>query len=212
MNKRFYLLILFVAAIIGIGLVVWFILRPVLPFGGTPAEQPPALRANVETPFDPTKAAPQPPETGEQPAVDANSPEEQERQAEAALNRQAMDFAARQGTYSNADGFESLRGVFPSVTSELRTKLEERRNQLLKDHPTYGTAWSQTIRTLSSSIEQASLPIGDRTNATLVVQSQQITEDAHAGKTSSLVTIQIDFVKQNGFWIPSDVLLQPLAP
>ncbi|MCR4256881.1 MAG: hypothetical protein NUW08_04210, partial [Candidatus Uhrbacteria bacterium] len=123
-----------------------------------------------------------------------------------------MDFGARQGTYSNADGFDSLRELYAVVTPELQVKLEERRTQLLRDHPTFGASWSQTMRTLSSAIENGSLQLGDRTNATVIVQAQQITDDARTGQTSTLVALRISFVKQNDAWIPSDVSLQPLNP
>ncbi|MEK7473926.1 MAG: hypothetical protein AAB668_04385 [Patescibacteria group bacterium] len=210
MNKRYIFVILVVVGIAAVALVLWFILRPALPFVRKPG-QPPTLPPRVETPFDPSNAVPQPP-TGTTGTVDPTSPEERERQAQAALNRRAMDFGARQGTYSNADGFDSLRELYVTVTPELQVKLEARRTQLLRDHPTFGTSWSQTMRTLSSSIENGSLPLGNRTDAAVVIQAQQITDDARTGQTSVLVALRISFVKQNDTWIPSDVTLQPLNP
>lgn len=210
MNKRYLFIVLLLAGIAGILLVLWYILRPALPFVRSP-EQPPALPDRVETPFDPSRAVPQPP-TGTTGTVDPTSPEERERQAQAALNRQAMDFGARYGTYSNADGFDSLRELSASVTAELRSEMETLRAQLLRDHPTFGMGWSQTMRTLSSNIDNANLPLGDRTNATVLVQAQQIVDDAQTGRTTSLVLMRISFVKQNDTWIPSDVAIQPLNP
>ncbi|MCR4256123.1 MAG: hypothetical protein NUW08_00260, partial [Candidatus Uhrbacteria bacterium] len=118
MNKRYLFIILLVVGVVAVALVLWFILRPALPFVRTP-EQPPTLPTRVETPFDPSNAVPQPP-TGTTGNVDPASPEERERQAQAALNRQTMDFGARQGTYSNADGFDSLRELYAVVTPELQ--------------------------------------------------------------------------------------------
>jgi hypothetical protein len=210
MNKRFLFIILLVVGVVGVALVLWFILRPALPFVRTP-EQPPTLPPRAETPFDPSNAVPQPP-TGTTGTVDPTSPEERERQAQAALNRQALDFAARQGTYSNSDGFDSLRELYASVTPELQTEFEERRTDLLRDHPTFGTGWSQTMRALSSNIDNASLPLGERTSADVFVQAQQVNEDAQTGRTTSLVMLRISFVKQDNAWLPSDVLIEPLNP
>ncbi|KAA0205783.1 hypothetical protein EDM68_04745 [Candidatus Uhrbacteria bacterium] len=211
MNKRFLFILLAIVGGIAIVLVLWFILRPALPFVRQPAQQPPALPPRVETPFDPSRAVPTPPPPSDVP-VDATSPEERERQAQEALKRQTMDFAARQGTYGSADGFDSLRELYPLVTTDLRAKLEDRRAQLLRDHPTFGAAWSQSIRSLSATIERASLPLDDRTNATVVVEAQQITDDAQTGRTTALVEVRVSFVKVNGVWIPSDVTLVPLNP
>ncbi len=210
MNKRYLFIILLVVGVVGILLVLWYILRPALPFVRTP-EQPPTLPPRVETPFNPATAVPQPP-TGTTGTVDPTSPEERERQAQTALNRQALDFAARQGTYSNADGFDSLRSLYASVTPELQAKFESHRADLLRDHPTFGTGWSQTMRALSSNIDNASLPLGERTSAVVFVQAQQINDDAQTGRTTSLVMIRIEFVKQNDAWMPSDVLIEPLNP
>jgi hypothetical protein len=210
MNKRFLFIILLVVGVVGVALVLWFILRPALPFVRTP-EQPPTLPPRAETPFDPSNSVLQLP-TGTTGTVDPTSPEERERQAQAALNRQALDFAARQGTYSNADGFDSLRALYASVTPELQTEFEERRADLLRDHPTFGTGWSQTMRALSSNIDNASLPLGERTSADVFVQAQQVNEDAQTGRTTSLVMLRISFVKQDNAWLPSDVLIEPLNP
>ncbi len=211
MNKRFLFILLALAGGIAILLVLWFILRPALPFVRQPAQQPPALPPRVETPFDPAKAVPTPPAPSDVPA-DPASPEERERQAQEALKRQAMDFAARQGTYGSADGFESLRELYPLVTADLRAKLEDRREQLLRDHPAFGASWSQSIRALSATIERASLPLGDRTGSSVVVEAQQITDDAQTGRTTALVELRVSFVRINGAWIPSDVSLAPLNP
>lgn len=212
MNKRYLFIILLITGTVGIGLVLWFVLRPVLPPLPGMKTQPPALPTQVETPFDPSRAVPQPPGSPDVP-VDPTSPEERERQAQAALNRQALDFAGRQGTYSNTDAFESLRSLFAVVTPELRAKLEARREQLLREYPSFGASWAQTTRTLSSDIDRASLPLGERTSASVLVQAQQIIEDSRVrGQTTTMVRIRITFVRQNGAWIPSDVETLSLAP
>lgn len=209
MNKRLLFVVLAIVGVIGIGLVLWFVLRPVLPTIPGLNQQPPTLPDRVETPFDPTKSVPPTPKSDVK--VDPTSPEERERQAQEALKRQAMDFAARQGTYSNSDDFDSLRETLPTVTAELRAELETRRNDLRRDHPAFGTAWSQTMRTLSAEIEPSSAPILTATQATVYVQAQQVTETNNS-KTDTLVRLTVVFTKQGSIWIPSDVSLQPLAP
>ncbi len=209
MNKRILFVLLALVGIIGIGLVVWFVLKPVLP--GIPGfnQQPPALQPRVETPFDPSKAVP--PTPNPMIKADPTSPEEKERQAQEALKRQALDFSARQGTYSNADDFDSLRELFPLVTSELRKKLETRREQLRLDHPSFGPSWSQTMRALSADVEPKSVPVLSNTKAVVYVQAQQVTQDRNA-QTTALVRLTVSFTKQGQLWIPSDVSLDPLAP
>lgn len=210
MNKRFLFIFVALAGAIAIGLVLWFVLRPVLPsFPGS--EQPPALPPRMETPFDPSRSVPTPPT---QPTVktDPTSPEERERQAQEALKRQALDFSARQGTYSNADDFDSLRELFPLVTDALRTKLEARREELRRDHPAFGPSWSQSMRTLSAELDVKSIPVLSKTTATVYVQAQQTTEDQRTGKTSSLVRLTLTLTKTGDAWIPSDITLEPLAP
>jgi len=208
MQKRYLFLILLVAAILGIGAVLWFVLRPVLPSIPGLTQQPAPLPAEV--PFNPSNSAPQVPTTTGTP-TDQNSPQERERQAEEAVKRQASDFAARQGTYSNADNFESLRAITATVTPELRTKLEARLAQLRKDHPEFGTSWSQTIRPLSVSLDTFSIPVLNRADAKVYVQAQQVTNPGTV-ETTATVTITVLFVKQGDKWIPSDVSLQPYNP
>lgn len=211
MNRnRILFIVLVVAAAIGLGLVFWYVLRPVLP--GTPAtktEQPPALPPSV--PFDPSKTAPQPPQpTGE--PVDTTSPEERERQAQEALKRQAMDYASRQGTYSNADDYRALVDAQANVTVELATKLEDQRTLLRRSHPAFGPSYSQTIRSLSASIDATSVPLLNRSSATVRVQAQQITEEQGKARGVATVVVIVSFVKQGDNWIPSDVTLEAYNP
>jgi len=208
MQKRNLFILLLVLAILGIGAVVWFILRPVLPSIPGFTQQPPALPAEV--PFNPQNSVPQQPTTTGQ-NTDPNSPQEKERQAQEALKRQATDFAARQGTYSSADNYESLRAITVAVTPELRTKLEARLAQLRKDHPNFGPSWSQSIRPLSTTLSNASIPVLSKTSATLTVQAQQVTESA-SGEQTAMVTLTVVYAKQGDSWIPSDVSLQPYNP
>lgn len=208
MNKRILFGLLIAAALLALGAVFWFVLKPVLP--GFPSQQPPALPASV--PFDPSKSAPTPPAptTGVKP--DANSPAERERQAQEALKRQGMDYAARQGSYSNADDYQAIRDAEAGVTAELIAKLEARRTQLRKDHPAFGASYSQTIRSLSTDLDASSIPVLNGTNAKVVVQAQQITEEEGKPRAVTTVLLTLSFVKSGDSWIPSDVSLQPYNP
>ncbi|HVM91088.1 MAG TPA: hypothetical protein VMU11_04305 [Verrucomicrobiae bacterium] len=209
MQKRFVFIGLLLAAIIGIGLVVWFVLRPVLPsLPGTKTQQPAPLPAEV--PFNPQNSAPKAPTTTAT-NVNPNSPEEQERQAEEALKRQATDFAARQGTYSSVNNYESLRAITANVTADLAVKLNQRLNQLRKDHPSFGPSWAQSIRPLSTDLDSASLPVIGHTTAKLTVKAQQITETGGA-QTTATVMLTVQLTKQGDAWTPSDVSLQPYNP
>ncbi len=207
MNKRILFGLLLAVAILALGAVFWFVLKPVLP--GFPSQQPPALPVSV--PFNPANSAPKPPApTGVQ--VDANSPEERERQAEEALKRQAIDYAARQGSYSNADDYQAIRDAEAGVTAELIVKLEARRTQLRKDHPAFGPAYSQTIRSLSADLDASSIPVLSRSSAKVAVQAQQITDEEGKPRVVATVMLTLSFVKSGDSWIPSDVSLQPYNP
>jgi hypothetical protein len=208
MQRRFIFLALLIAAIIGIALVLWFILRPVLPSLPGSTQQPAPLPSQV--PFNPQNSVPALP-TSTTPAANPNSPQEQERQAEDAVKRQATDFAARQGTYSSVDNYESLRAITASVTADLAVKLNLRLAQLRKDHPDFGPSWTQTIRPLSTDIDPASIPVIGHTPIKLTVKAQQITETGGASQTASVI-ITVQLTKQGDTWIPSDVSLQPYTP
>ena len=198
-QKRLLFILLIVSAAVALGLVFWYILRPVLPSLPGTTQQPAPLPAGV--PFDPSKSAPQPP-TNEV-KVDPNSAAEKQRQSDEALKRQAMDFAARQGTYSNADDYQALRDAQANVTDALKAKLEARRVQLKKDHPTFGTPYSQTIRTLSSEISGTGV---------VKVQAQQITEEQGKARVVATVIVTVTMQKSGDNWIPSDVTLEPYNP
>ncbi|MEI7512375.1 MAG: hypothetical protein WCK01_02860 [Candidatus Uhrbacteria bacterium] len=209
MQRRNIFIVLFIAALLGIGAVVWFILKPVLPSLPTnTTKQPPALPAEI--PFDPTKSGLKAATTTAV-SIDLNSPQEKERQAEEAIKRLANDFAARQGTYSSSDNFESLRAITASVTPTLKTKLDSRLAQLRADHPAFGDSWTQSIRVLSTELDNASIPLIGRADAKVTIQAQQVTTVKTVDQAATVV-LTVLFVKQGDKWIPSDVSLQPYNP
>lgn len=205
MQKRVYLILLIVGAVVGIILVVVFLIKP---FSGTPSTQPAPLdRGAVERPFNPAEPPTFQSATG--PAPDVNSPEEQERQAQEALKRQAMSYAGRQGSYSSIDGFESMRQVYPESTKTLADFLEAERQKLIAAHPSYGPSYGRTTRSLSANIV-SSEPILTGTKAVLEVQAQVLTNEADGTEHLTYEKITVSFEKSNGEWVANDIRRDPL--
>lgn len=208
MQKRLLLVVLILLAAAGLFAVYWFVLRPVLP--GQPAAQPPAsTQRPVEREFQPENSAPQPP-TNTGPAPSATDPAEVERQAQEAFKRFAMELAGRAGTFSNADQYESLRTLQASVDASYADKLEELRSSLLRDRPSYGSSYGQSMRALSATIDQGSTPIVSRTTARATVQAQRTINSGGTSQTT-YVTVTIDARKNGNGWIATDATFADLA-
>ncbi|MCC7522948.1 hypothetical protein IT407_04090 [Candidatus Uhrbacteria bacterium] len=208
MQKRLLLIVLILLAAGGLFAVYWFVLRPVLP--GAPVLQPPASTQQPSVrEFQPENAVPQPP-TATGPAPSATDPAEQERQAQEAFKRFAMDLAGRVGTYSNADQYGSLRTLQASVDTAYATKLEELRQSLLREHPSYGSSYGQSLRALSATIDAGSLPLSTRTTAKITVQGQ-LTTDANGVSQTKYVTVTFDARKNGTSWIATDAVFAEMA-
>lgn len=206
MQKRLLLVLLIILALLGLFAVYWFVLKPVLP-GAAPA-QPPALQPEV--PFNPQQAAvPQQPQAPAQ-APSATDPAEQERQAQDALKRASLDIAARVGSYSNADNFDALRVMEANVGTEYAAKLETLRQQLVKAHPVYGPAWGQTLRTLSATIDQSSIPVLNRGQVVTTVQGQ-LTVMNDGKSTTSYVSVTLTLKPITNGWMATDATFTSLA-
>ncbi len=205
MRNRILLVLLIIAALIGIGAVVWFVLRPVLPAG---ILQPPAsTQQPSEKPFNPTPALPTAPTSTTQ--TDSNSPAERERQAQEALKRTSLDFAARLGSYSNADNFDSLRVLQASVDTGLATKMEALRKNLQGSHPNFGASWGQTTSALSAQIVSAT-PIIGTSEAKVQVQAQITIESAGSAPVVTQNRVNLTFKNVGNAWIVSEYGVQPL--
>lgn len=209
MQKRLLLVVLIIAALFGLFAVYWFVLRPVLPGGNQLPAQPPALNQKPpEVPFNPT--APSVQKTATTTIIDASSPEERERQAQNALQRSALDIAARVGSYSNANNFDDLRVMQANVGTEYAAKLVSLRDQLIKDHPSFGTSWGQTIRALSATIDSGSLPVIGKDTVTVSVQGQRMVEDNGKSFTDyALVTLKLQ--RKGDGWMAIDAQFSGLA-
>jgi hypothetical protein len=201
MQKRTYLILLIVGAVLALIAVVFFFLRP---FGdGTPATQPTPPPSGVpQTPFNP--AAPPTFESPTGVAPDINDPAEQERQAQEALKRQAMSYAGRVGSHSSVDGFISIRQVYTESTEPLRERLESERQSLVATYPSFGPNYGKTTRSLSAFIA-SSEPIFTGTFALVEVQAQVVTNDTNGTETITYEKIAITFTRSNGEWLAAEI-------
>jgi hypothetical protein len=120
------------------------------------------------------------------------------------LRRQAVDFAARVGTYSNSDEFAGIKQVYVDASPELRTYLETQRLELVKAHPLRGELWGQTARSLSSRI-LTSAPLVGKTSADVLVQLQILS--GPDGQTSkSYREAKITYTRANATWTASRIV------
>lgn len=204
MKNRILLVLLLIAAIAGIGAVVWYILRPALPTNIV-TQQPGSTQKAPEVPFNATPVLPKPVVTTN--PVDATSPAELERQAQEALKREALSMAARLNTYSNADGFDALRVMQASVDLDMVAKLEAQRLTLRRDHPSFGSSWGQTMQGLSAVLNSPP-PILTATQASVSVQVQVTVEDASKAPAVSQKRIDLSFKRHGDSWLVSDMAVQ----
>lgn len=203
-NKRLLLFLLIAGGILGVLAVVFFILKP-FQNSNQPSEQP---TVPEQRPFNPQGAVPQLPEaTGTPPSP--NDPAEAERQAQEALKREAMNYAARQGTYSSVDGFASVKTVFDLSTQEVRDFLQARSDQLAKQYPSYGPSYGRTTRALSAAITDGT-PVLDGSQVGIDVQAQVILNDAQGNETVSYELIRLTFAKIADAWLVSNIRIEPL--
>lgn len=201
MSKRFIAVALSLLAIVALILVgVWL-------FGGKKKVVQPLPPGRTQYP------GVVPGQTGKAPTPTPSptDPAERERQAQDALNRQASTFAASVGSYSNADGFASIKNLYTQVTSDVKTFLETQRAQLLKNHPTFSSSWGQTTRALSSKITSP-LPILSKNSVDVRVQSQQTIESIGASPIVSYMEADITFQKSGDAWIVSQIAWKPFQP
>ena len=199
MSRRTLLLIAVALLLIVLGLWAW---RSFSPVKLGDRKTSPGVTATSSTPetFTPPAAKPIP-----------SSPEEKERQAQEALKRQALSFAARQGTYSSVDGFVAMQAVYLEASTGVREQLEKARVALVAEHPSFGPVWGQTMHTLSARITSP-LPLIGKSSAQVTVQAQQTIERGDAANEVSYKQIVLDFNQAGETWIVSRVVVQPFQP
>lgn len=204
MSKRTIAILLIVFGLIAIIAALYWTFSPVIKTGSilpgrtqpTPTPQP------VPTPSVIT------PQTSPKPASPRVSINEE--QAELVLRQQALAFAARQGTYTSADGFIALRDVYLDVNPTIRAFYEAEQQRLSKEHPLMGDAWLQTTRALSARIT-SDLPLIGKSQATVTVQAQQIIEAGQKPASISYREIVVTFTYMQGRWVVSRVESKALA-
>jgi len=204
-NKRVFLITLIVVAVLAVLGVIYFFFWP-FDFGTQPERQPPPQETPVQ-PFDPSRAPVR--EQPEGPAPDINDPAEQERQAQEALKRQALDFSARAITYSSVNQFESIRQVYPDSTNELVEFLENQRQELASRYPAFGPAYGRTTRSLSANITDGT-PVLENETVTVAVQAQVIINGTDGSETISYERITITFNRVGESWFADRIETQPL--
>ncbi len=203
-NKRLLLFLLVGGGILAIAAILFFVFKPFQQSSQIPA-QPDVPQQRV---FNPQEAVPKLPEaTGTPPSAD--DPAEAERQAQEALKRQAVEYAARQGTYSSVDGFAAVKTVYDQSTQAVQDFLKARSDKLITQYPSYGPSYGRTTRALSATIVSGT-PILSGTEAHVDVQTQVILNDVQAQETVSYELVGLNLKKEAGVWLVSDITVEPL--
>lgn len=207
MNKRqaFYALLL--VALIAVGVIVWWLVGPLLNKApATPAAQPPALPTSVTPviPAVPTSSAPQQ-------VVLPNQEQQREDQAEDAAIQRARLFASLAGTYSSTEGFSSLHDLRAQATPEMQNFLQAEQARLAALHPAFGSSWTQSTKALSARIVSG-LPILGKESVQLVVQTQQTVETNDAKPVVSYQEATVGLTKVGNAWNVSSVTWKPFQP
>lgn len=202
MQKRVIALLLVVFGLLAIAGVLYWTFAPSFK---KPAPTAPAAPAPVQEPT-PLPSLPPPASPSNTPAPRAPTSEDQE---QLLLRQRALQFAARQGSYTNADGFASIQDVYLDVTPTVRSFYQAERDRWIKEHPAAVGPWTQTLRALSSRIT-SELPLGGKTQATVSVQAQQTIEANAQPAVVSYQEIIITFTRDQGRWLVSRVETKPL--
>jgi hypothetical protein len=209
MDKRILAALLLFGGLVAIGAVIWWVVAQ--GGSGRPTTEPTQLPTQQPL-LDPSTGRQINPDQVTQPTkIDPQSPEERERQAQEALKRHALSFAARYGSYSNTDEFGSWRSLGVDITAGVQPYLVAEQKKLLQAHPQKDGYWGQTTKALSSRITSA-LPVLGKTTAEVTVQTQQtITADAQPNPSVSYQEMILSYSNVNGTWLVSRITLKPLV-
>lgn len=203
MQKRTIAILLIIFGIIAILAALYWTFSPVIKNGSVlpRVTQPQPSPQPTPTPSTGT------PTPAPKPATPRSSVNEE--QAELVLHQQSLAFAARQGTYTSADGFVALRDIFLDVNPTVRAFYQSEQQRLSKEHP-LGSSWVQTTRALSARIT-SELPLIGKTQATVTVQARQTIEADQKPAVISYQEIAITFTYDQGRWVVSRVEAKPLS-
>lgn len=206
MSKRTLAILLILVGLIAIaGVLYWAFIIPAKKANPAPIVIPETAPVTEVSPA-PAPTVP-PPTPTPSPVPRTVTTDEQE---QLVLRQQAMVFASRQGSYSNSDGFAAINDVYLSVNPAVRAFYQGEIQRLIKEYPLATGTWTQTTRSLSSRIA-SELPLQGKTDATVVVQAQQVIETSTKAAVISYREIRITFRREAGAWIVSRVESNPLA-
>ncbi|MDO8617484.1 MAG: hypothetical protein Q7N87_01155 [Candidatus Uhrbacteria bacterium] len=208
MSKRTLALLLIIGGIVAILAVLLWLFYSAKRIPGSPLVPSGTVPSGILKGKTSPNGSPSPQSTA--PATTIITPAERERQAQDALKQQAMVFVAREGSYSNADEFISIRGVYVDVTAGMQTVLELERQKLVAAHPARGAAWGQTSRSLSARVS-SSLSVLDQTSAEVTVQAQVTVTAGDAPSSVTYQEIILSFQKVGDRWLVSRMTSRPLA-
>ncbi len=211
MSKRTLALLLIIGGIVAILAVLLWLFYPAKRAPGSPLQPSGTVPVGVLKGKSPN-GSPSPSRAGgtTPPAPAVMTSAERERQAQEALKQQAMVFAAREGSYSNADEFISIRAVYVDVTAGMQTFLEAERQQLIKAHPARGASWGQTSHALSARLS-SNPPLLGKDSAEVTVQIQQTITADNNSPTVSYQEIILSFQKVGDRWLVTHLTSHPLA-
>ena len=204
MSKRTIAIFLIVLGIVAVVLAVLWIGLPTWRSGKIVA-QPPSLSKTAPTTASPSGGVVKTPSTT------GSVVNENERTAQERLKQQATDFAARVGTFSSVNGFDSLREASLLVNGEARTSLMKTRQDMIVTHPMYGPSWGQTTKSVAVRITSG-FPIQSNNNAELVIQVQRTTETGNIISHPFYEEVTLSYVPDHSLWIVTRVASKPFAP
>jgi hypothetical protein len=202
-SKRTLAILLIIAGLLAIlGVLYWAVFMQPKPTTPSQGQLPVVPTAPVTVPAQPS--APTTPPTA--PPRTTNTDE----QEQLLLRQKAMVFAARQGSYTNGDGFASVSDVYLEVDPTVKAFYQGEVTRLNTEHTRAKGIFTQTLRSLSSRIT-SDLPLKGKTQATVVVQAQQTIETGTQPAVISYQEITITYVRSASGWTVTRVEAKPLA-
>lgn len=205
MSKRVLAILLIILGILAIAGVLYWTFRPTIQ---ERARNTSPVASEPEAPVVPASPTPVivPTPTAPQSATPTNSIEEQEQQL---IRHRASAFAARQGSYTNADGFVALRDVYLDVSPTVRAFYQAEQQRLTQEHSLAKGLWTQTTRSLSSKIT-SDMPVIGKSQVVVSVQAQQSIESGTASAALSYREFMVTLSREQGRWVVSRIESRPL--
>ena len=202
MQRRNIAVLLLIAGTLAVAGIVWWMLL----LGAKPAGP-----ASVVLPAQPAAQPGAPASKIIKSAPAAKAVDQKELQAQEALKHQALSFVARAGSYSNSDGFASLKEVYTDASAAVQSFLESLRKDLIAAHPVSAGFWSQTTRALASRMAVQD-PVLSATTTQVIVQDQVTVGSASNQDAIRYEEATVLFLKQGNQWIVTHIATKPFVP